>query len=177
MDEIIYIYFLCRMDNIPFYVGKTNNPTKRKLNHKTMFGVNIHLEIIDEIPEGEWKFWEKHYISLFRSWGFKLEYKKDGGNGPGAFPEESKMKLSKLLKGRVCPNKGKKFKNVASKKNVGRKNKYIIMQYDLDGNFIRRWFRPKDLLEHFNDFAGIRSVCVGIQKTAYGYLWSWEKIN
>ena len=87
------------------------------------------------------------------------------------------MKLSKLLKGRVCPNKGKKFKNVASKKNVGRKNKYIIMQYDLDGNFIRRWFRPKDLLEHFNDFAGIRSVCVGIQKTAYGYLWSWEKIN
>lgn len=174
INDIICIYYLHKGDNIPFYVGKTNNIIKRKLNHKKFFGKDIIIELLDEIPNQEWKFWEKHYISLFRSWGFKLENKNKGGNGPENFPEEAKLKLSQKFKGRTCPNKGKKFNNVASKKNVGRKNKYIIYQYDLENNLIKEWIRPKDILKIFKDFANIRNVCIGKQQTAYGYKWSWE---
>jgi hypothetical protein len=125
-NDIIYIYFLHNNDNVPFYVGKTNNIIKRKLNHKQKFGINVCLEIIDEIHSNEWKFWEKHYISLYKSWGFNLLNKNKGGGGSEFFPEDAKLKLSRLFKGRICPNKGKKFQNVASKINVGRKNKYVI---------------------------------------------------
>jgi hypothetical protein len=178
MDKIIYIYFLHKNDNTPFYIGKTNNIKKRKLNHKQHFGFNICLEVIDKIPSNEWKFWEKHYISLFKSWGFNLMNKNNGGNGPEYFPEEAKLKLSKLFKGRICPNKGKKFKNVASKANVGRKNKYIIYQYDLDGNLIKEWLKPKDIVKYLkHDFSGIRQVCVGKQSSAYGFKWSWKLIK
>ena len=177
MDNIIYIYYLHTGNNTPFYIGKTNNLLKRKLNHKKSFGNDIIIEILDEVSDQEWKFWEKHYISLFRSWGFKLENKNRGGNGSEKFPEEAKLKLSKKFKGRTCPNKGKKFNNVASKKNVGRKNKYIIYQYDLEGNFIKEWTKPKDILKIFNDFANIRNVCIGKQQTAYGYKWSWKNIT
>lgn len=181
MDEInniIYIYFLHNSNNIPFYIGKTNNIIKRKLNHKNKFGINVCLEIIDKVPLDEWKFWEKHYISLFKSWGFILKNKNKGGGGSEFFPEKAKLKLSKLFKGRTCPNKGKKFKNVASKKNVGRKNKYIICQYDLENNLIKEWLRPKDIINMLKfDFSNIRKVCIGEQHTAYGFKWSWKLIK
>jgi len=177
MDTLIYIYFLHKNDNIPFYVGKTNNTIKRRLNHKQHFGFDVCLEIIDEIPSDEWKFWEKHYISLFKSWGFNLVNKNKGGNGPEYFPEHSRLKLSKLFKGRTCPNKGKKFKKVAPKLNTGRKNKYIIYQHDLEGNIIKEWTRPKDITQSLKyDFSGIRQTCIGKQKTAYGFKWSWKLI-
>ena len=74
MDKIIYIYFLHKNDNIPFYIGKTNNIVKRRLNHKRSFGFDISIAIIDEIPSDEWKFWEKHYISLFKLPDFDFQF-------------------------------------------------------------------------------------------------------
>jgi hypothetical protein len=100
MDKIIYIYFLHKNDNTPFYIGKTNNIKKRKLNHKQHVGFNICLEVIDKIPSNEWKFWEKHYISLFKSWGFNLKNKNEGGGGCSTHEvsELAREKISKTHK-------------------------------------------------------------------------------
>ena len=72
------IYCLIK-DNTPFYVGKTRNPQSRFNTHKRQF--NCEILILDEVDDSKWKFWEKHYISLFKSWGFKLENKNNGGGG------------------------------------------------------------------------------------------------
>lgn len=57
------IYFLSE-NEIPFYIGKTIRPKWRKSSHKRNFP-NASFEILDEIPNDEWKFWESHYISVY----------------------------------------------------------------------------------------------------------------
>lgn len=44
-------------------------------------GIKPEIILIDRVPHSEWQFWEKHYISLYRSWGFKLTNLTDGGDG------------------------------------------------------------------------------------------------
>ncbi len=87
-----YIYSL-EVEGIPFYIGKTNNLTRRQKEHisgkkragwgkYTLFPKEFAIAIIDEIPISEWEFWERHYISLFKSWGFRLLNVNGGGELP-----------------------------------------------------------------------------------------------
>lgn len=90
--------YILTINGIPHYVGKTKNPNERFCKHKRKYPNSI-LEVIDEVPITEWKFWERHYISLYRSWGFKLDNKKlYAGNGSDVMSEEHKSKISKALK-------------------------------------------------------------------------------
>jgi hypothetical protein len=108
------IYYLHKGDNVPFYIGKTKNKKlHRSYQHKRLYGKDTLLEVIDEIPTEEWKFWEKYYISLFKSWGFKLTNKNNGGGGPILYSEESKNKKSESLK--------KVWKDNKFKRNLGKK--------------------------------------------------------
>jgi hypothetical protein len=59
------IYVLEKND-VPFYIGKSINSFHRFYKHKKTYGVNISLYILDIIPDNEWKFWEKYYISLYK---------------------------------------------------------------------------------------------------------------
>ena len=115
------IYYLCREDKVPFYVGKANNLKIRENQHKLKLGKNIILETIDEIPTNEWKFWEKHYISLFKSWGFILVNKNEGGGGELYRSEETKQKLRKPnpKAGRRGPL-NQEIKNKISKSKTGK---------------------------------------------------------
>lgn len=122
----IYILIDPRNNQIR-YVGKANNPKKRLEGHlgdkrktyKTNWIKNLKskelrpvIEIIDEVALDEWQFWEQHYISLYKSWGFKLTNATIGGEGAGEFginftPEiRLKMRLAKL--GKPSLRKGKK---------------------------------------------------------------------
>jgi hypothetical protein len=86
---IRFIYILTE-NGIPVYVGKTKNPKQREAAHKSKFPTEI-FEIIDEVPTAEWKFWERHYISLYKSWGFDLRNKKlHAGNGCDVMSDEQK---------------------------------------------------------------------------------------
>jgi hypothetical protein len=87
------IYILER-NGVPFYIGKTKG-TWRENIHKRNFGQDINFFKIDLVEDNEWKFWEKHYISLFKSWSFKLENKNNGGGGPIVYTEEQKQKMRK----------------------------------------------------------------------------------
>jgi hypothetical protein len=73
-----YIYALLR-NEIPFYIGATTNVAHRAFNHRQRFGSDIEIETLDVCSIEDWEFWERHYISLFRSFGFKLENIHDGG--------------------------------------------------------------------------------------------------
>jgi len=87
------IYYLHRGDNIPFYIGKTINLKTRLTKHNQVLGFKSFIEVIDEVLTSEYKFWEKHYISLYKSWGFKLENKNKGGGGCVFHTEETKIKM------------------------------------------------------------------------------------
>jgi len=81
------------------YVGKTNNPLKRLSKHisvakkstkshknawiKGLLNDNFKpiLEVIDEIDEKDWIFWEVYWISQFKTWSFNLLNVMSGGEG------------------------------------------------------------------------------------------------
>jgi hypothetical protein len=151
-----FIYYLSKENGIPFYIGKTKNPINIRLaDHTYKKSKNLQINVIDEIPSSEWKFWEKHYISLFKSWGFKLENKNIGGNGPtGGYhlTEETKTKIGKSN----SKPKPDGFGDMMSKQRKGNwtipqhqieagilaRNK-PTMQYDLNGNFIKEYESSK----------------------------------
>jgi hypothetical protein len=109
INDITFIYYLHKGDNIPFYVGKTVNPNSRKAEHgyKSKGGCKPGFVIIDEVPTDEWLFWEKYWISQFKCWGFILENRNKGGGGPIFRTEESLKKQSQSLMGHVISEETK----------------------------------------------------------------------
>ena len=182
------IYYLCKEDGIPFYVGKSNDVNSRKHNHKQTYGNNTLLEIIDKVNINEWRFWEEHYISLFKSWGFKLTNKNNGGGGLTTvnFSKDRNMKISIATKGMSKSHKGRPFTEehklkIKAKRGhlLGRKNTWqsvAIIQYDKQGNYIREWESQTTAQISFNKpkSDGIGAVCRGEQKTAYGFIWKFK---
>lgn len=95
-----FIYILTE-NSIPIYVGKTKHPKYRMSAHKKKYP-NAVFEIIDEVPTEEWKFWERHYISLYRSWNFQLKNKKlHAGNGCDLVSSETRSKITASLIGNI----------------------------------------------------------------------------
>jgi predicted DNA-binding protein YlxM (UPF0122 family) len=114
-----FIYTLSDESGNIRYIGKTNTPRKRlyshikecysnKKSHKISWiksllnkGERPIIEIIDIVPENEWKFWEVYWIEQFKQWGFKLTNQTEGGQGGNGYKhsEESKLKMSISKKG------------------------------------------------------------------------------
>jgi len=53
-----------------------------------------------------------------------------------------------------------------------------ILQYDLNGNFIKEWGSGIEALEKLNltDYNGISAVCKGNQPTSGGYIWRYKTL-
>lgn len=96
-------------------IGKSNNPEKRfnqRLNEKGNTkkitwikslknkGLKPILLILDEVNIDEWQFWEQHYISLYKSWGFELKNMTMGGEGLNNPTKETKDKISNSQRGK-----------------------------------------------------------------------------
>lgn len=112
-DCLTYIYSL----SDPFtgqvrYIGKADDLRVRFNNHVSLKGKESTkksawikslikkgakpiIEIVDIVDKAEWKFWEQFYISLFKSWGFRLVNSTDGGEGLVGYKtsDETKLKL------------------------------------------------------------------------------------
>lgn len=69
------IYILLDENNYVFYVGQSSSTQGRFHQHKGRFGDNIQIEVIDRVIYPYANFFESHYISLYRSWGFVLKNK------------------------------------------------------------------------------------------------------
>jgi hypothetical protein len=98
-NNITYIYYLHKGNNIPFYIGKSiNSKFHRMYQHKKTYGLNIFYEILDIVDSDKWKFWECYWISQFKTWGFELTNKNNGGGGPISYTDESKKLKSDTMK-------------------------------------------------------------------------------
>jgi len=113
------------------YVGKTEKTLKERMyyhtwdikrtknNHKknwfnSLSNKNLkpEIELIEEVPIEEWRFWEQFYISIFKSWGFNLINYTDGGEG------YSSNQLKKLWK-------TKEYREYHTKRMIGKNNPFF----------------------------------------------------
>ena len=194
--ENVFIYALSdpRNDKIR-YIGKANNPENRYKNHYNSSrdknthkrnwinsvrksGFRPELIILDEVPKKEWKYWEKFYISLFKTWGFNLVNYTDGGDG-STFGNKGSWK-----KGNVPHNKGipcseetkKKIKDTLTGTTNVSSYKPII-KYDLQYNEIKRYKCIKDAIDESNGLfsASKISKCLkGVRKHHRGFVWKYD---
>lgn len=74
-----YIYTLSyETERNLFYVGSTTNPKGRLQSHRTKFGYNTSMFIIDEIEfnhKDELLLLELFWDGIYKSWGFNLKNK------------------------------------------------------------------------------------------------------
>ena len=167
-------------------------------------GLEPNMDIIDEI-EGEWEWLEIYWISQFKTWGFKLKNLTNGGDynpmsnpvsrkklsdklknvpksqkhkdsisqsklGISIHTEEQKMKYSKMNGGVNNPMFGKKHKPDTLKK-----MKLTVLQYTLDGEFIKEWSSAADIERETDMLARSINRCAkGDRATAYGYAWEYK---
>lgn len=194
--ENVFIYALSDpRNNQVRYIGKANNPEDRYTNHfNSARDKNTHkrnwinnirkdglrpgLIIIDEVPKSEWVYWEKFYISLFKTWGFSLVNYTEGGDG-STFGNSGSFK-----KGDIPHNKGvpcsEETKQKIKDKLTGRSNinSYKpIVQYDLEYNLLKRYKCVKDAIDESDGYfsAGKISNCLtGKRKHHRGFLWKYD---
>jgi hypothetical protein len=84
------------------YIGKSNNPLRRLSNHLSdkrnlhkvnwincLLKRNIKpiVNIVDEVSNENWQYWEIYWIQQFKAWGFNLLNATKGGDGPDSLTQ------------------------------------------------------------------------------------------
>ena len=157
---MISIYILLENDK-PIYLGKTNEPIRRLREHRVNFSKDVVLEVIDEVEENEWIFWEKWWIELFSSWNITLLNKNKGGGGPNQQTEYSKKLIGSKLKGqKITWDLG---------------TSTAVLQFDKQGNFIAEY---KSMGEAYSKTgvpsSSICDVCKEKRRSAHGFIWLYK---
>lgn len=169
---MISIYILVE-NNIPVYLGKTNEPNRRLKEHKVNFSKNISLEVIDEVEENEWVFWEQWWIEMFSSWGIELLNKNKGGGGPEYQTDSARKLIGNKQKGIKKPTVGNKLKGQKITWDLGTST--AVLQFDKQGNFIAEYKSMGEAYSKTKISSGnICKVCKGEAKTAHGYIWLYK---
>lgn len=118
MKTTTFIYALIDPRNEAIrYIGKSDSPKirfdhhlidKKNVTHKTNWiqsllkiGLKPDFDILDKVNSNEWQFWERHYISLYKSFGCQLTNLTDGGDGVSDSTGIVSNKISKKMKGRI----------------------------------------------------------------------------
>lgn len=148
------------------YKGLHCKQQPKLYNSLIKYGIKNHIfEIVEECSIDllyEKEIYYKQQFIKKLGWGKTLFCQIIDGNG-GFKSEETKRKIGEGNKGKIMTEKHKKKLNV------------IILQYDLDGNFIKEWSSNKEANKTLNIGAGdISSCCTGNQSTAGGYIWKYK---
>lgn len=158
----IYLITNCYGDPNKIYIGKTNNKF-RKNNHKKRFGKDLIFTYIDEVNSLNRKYWkplESFWIEYFRYLGFDLQNKQMCGGSGVEFH-----------------TKGTREKIKLARKGVGKKK---IIQYDLEGNFIKEWDGAICVENELGlKASNILANCRKQTKYAFNFIWrfDFDKIN
>jgi len=177
------------------YIGQSINIEKRKkdyeflnckkqykiLNSIKKYGWDKHsFELIEEcsleqLNERE-RYWQDFYNVLVDGLNLKLTQTNDKS---GKHSNETIQKLKNYWSDYYTSNNGHNLGKKQSKETCLKKSKSApsqpILQYDLDGNFIREWERiryaEKELGIHNQS---ITMVCQGKKDSAGGFQWSYK---
>jgi group I intron endonuclease len=89
---------------------------------------------------------------------------------------KSKQNISEETKQKISKSKlGKKWSEEHIQNIIKGKQKPIL-QYDLEGNFIKEWSSQLEATKYLNKTGdGIGACCRGRQKKAYNYIWKFKK--
>lgn len=101
------------------------------------------------------------------------EIAKSRHNGDGPYGDEWRRKIGEASS-RTCEDETKKQ---AMADNVSKATTiYVFYQYDMDGNFIKKWDTVHEILKANPGLkrAGIYNVCCGYRPHYRGYIWKKE---
>lgn len=185
---------------------KSHQIDGRKGSHMRTYGEDSKFDYIDNCDgwsKKEWRPLEKFWIKHFKDYGFELMNGNEGGSGPNFQTQEAKDKMSISNKGKNLGKnhtqstkdkiskalKGTKrdettIKNMSKPRtkldkfkfsNLDKKNKKII-QYNLNGEFIKEWksLQEAEIFLNVNNNTNISACCLNKQKTAWGYIWKFK---
>ena len=184
------------------YVGKTIKPKKRLNSHIARSkNRNLHssnwiksiiddgfvpiMEILEICNSDNWEEREKFWILKY-SEEFKLTNISQGGGSEGTsygfrgkkHTAESIQKMKDSRTGVSINQRDPEGKRIEAIKKYNESRKIKIIQYDIDGNFIKIWDSWKDagtILKLSQD--NIRSACNGNRKMVGSYQWRYYKEN
>ena len=158
------------------YVGQTIDWDRRKQDYKYLncsnqnklynsllkYGWSNHVfELIEECSLGELnnreRYWQDYYNVLEEGLNLKLT---QFGDKSGIISIETKNKIALSMKD----------KNTWSK---GGYHKKSVLQYDLEGNFIKDYPSVEEAKKTYN--VDIASCCRGESKTSAGFIWFYEE--
>lgn len=86
--------------------------------------------------------------------------------------DETRKKLSEIQKGKILKE--------STKNKIHEANAYIVLKYDMNDNLIGRYTGTREAGKSIgkeNANSTISKCCRGEQKTAYGYIWKYEKLS
>jgi hypothetical protein len=175
-----FVYRHIRLDkNEPFYIGIATSKYRPvrdtcrniiwdRIVAKTKYEVEILFEdvSVEFAKEKEIEF-IKLYGRLDRGTGTLCNL-TDGGDGIQGyvFTEQDKKKMSEKAL-------GKKMSEAARLK-MSKHQKLPIIQYDLDGNYIKDWDGIVDAAKQYGYSTNILRCCKGMNKQAYGFIWKYK---
>jgi len=203
------IRYVGKSDNLKLRLGEHIRKCKYAKTHKnnwikSLLSKNLKpvIEVLDEVNNNDWGFWETYWIETMKMWGFNLTNIANGGRGGNQGPIINK-KISDALKNRTFTNESKeKMKTSAKQRKIsleGRislsihrtgignpmygkkrpessKHYRCIIQYDLYDNYISTW---KGIVVASKELkinrCTITDVCNNRKKTAGGYKWKYKE--
>lgn len=201
----IYLVENCYGDPNKVYIGKTINSreSNHKKTYGNQI-VYTFIDEINSLNRKDWEPIESYWIEQFIQWGFKVVNKnKKGGMGPEFLSNEAKNKKSKAMMGKThsketclkmsLSKKGKPLNHgdILSQSKKGKsinliltfqhKNKLKeiksipIIQYDLNGNFIKEWSSTQEAAIFYNIQKGhICNALNGRSKSSNNFVWKYK---
>jgi group I intron endonuclease len=190
------------------YYFKTNIFTNKHLTSAIKkFGLeNFEFSILEYVEENNLSEREIYWISHFDSSNNEKGYNKTlGGDGLKATPE-IKLKISISLTGKkhteernlnqslsqlnnkhtqeskdkLSKTNIERFKNIEAREKQGIKLRKPVIQYSLQGDFIKEWISTREVEKILKIDRGTISKCCngkGYYKSAGGYIWKYKIIE
>jgi len=186
-----YVYKHIRKDtNEVFYIGIGTLKNYKRVNsllNRNSHWLNIsnkvgyYSEIIEHNITWEKaceleKYWISHYGRLDLKKG-NLVNLTDGGEGTFGklHSVETRKKQSEAKIGNKNPFYNKKRKSHTEWLLTNHPNKKSILQFDINGNFIKEWESARKVYQEINiEYKNISACCYGKRKTAGGYIWKFK---
>ena len=135
-----------------------------------------HEIIASNLTRKEADNFEELLIEKLNTTNPKYGYNCRKGGNCSDLSQETKDKISNSLKGEKHPLYGKHHKE-STKKKISEAHKAIgrkVVQYDLQGNFIKKWICMSDAANELDiDKAAIWRCCNGKSKTSGGFIWRY----
>lgn len=154
-----------------YYLDKFNNDWENVLFHELYDkGAGPHTKATK-------KKMSKSHMGLRKGVKFTEEHKKKISEAKKGFVYSPEQR-NNISKGRKGIKHSKDTKKRMSEYWTGTSRPHLykpILQYDLDGNFIKRWDGTKEAATHLNlNITGISHCLNKKQKTAYNFKWTYE---